>query len=394
MSAWRIAFTAWVALSCLYWLVTAWLTLRTRRRMPRLADLRPEEPARWPRVSLIVPARDEEREIAAAVHSRLTDGYPELELILVDDRSTDRTGELCDELARADARVRALHLRELPQGWLGKTHALDVGARAASGEWLLFSDADVSFRPGTLKLAIASCEARGRDFLAVVPELWGASFWLEVLMVGFGRGFALSRRMWAVEDPASDAAAGVGAFNLVRRAAFERTPGFEWLRLDVADDVALGLLMKRSGARCSLALGAGLIGLRWYPDLPSAARGLEKNTFAVFGFRLAPLAATVAVWLALELGAVAGLWPLGPGWLVALALAALGAGLLASGLSARDERRRLSAVALLPVGVLLLAYVMLRAGALGWHRGGIYWRGTFFPSALLRTGQRVRAIGR
>jgi hypothetical protein len=289
--------------------------------------------------------------------------------------------------------VRVVVVRELPQGWLGKTHALHVGARAARGEWLLFSDADVHFRPGALRRAVAWSEAQGLDHLALVPELLDTTFWLDVALAAFGRSFALSRRVWRVADPASNAAVGVGAFNLVRRSALERSPGFAWLALDVADDVALGLLLKRSGATCGVAQGTDLVGVAWYRDLPAMARGLEKNTFAVLGCSLPRVLVATAGYLALELGAFAGLLPLGPVWVSLVAGSALVPALLVGALSARETRRPVVASLLAPLSALLMGWILLRAGVLGWRRGGVDWRGTLVPSRELRAGQRVRPLG-
>jgi hypothetical protein len=393
VSALEVGWVAWGLTSGAYWLYVAYAGWRTRRALTPLARVEPPAPGRWPRVSLVVPARDEAGALEAALASRLADDYPDLEVIVVDDRSSDGTGAVADGLAARDGRVRVLRVTQLPDGWLGKNHALHVGTQAASGEWLLFSDADVHFRRGTLRRAVAWSEARGLDHLALVPELWGTTFWLDVALAAFGRSFAMSRRVWRVEDPRSDAAVGVGAFNLVRRAALERSEGLPWLAMDVADDVALGLLLKRSGARCAAALGTGLVGVAWYPDLPAMARGLEKNTFAVMGCSLPRVLAAGAAYLALELGAFAALLPLGPGWLPLVAAAALAPGLLVGALSARESRRPLLASLLAPASALLMGWILLRAGVLGWRRGGVDWRGTRVPAARLRRGRRVGPLG-
>ena len=232
--------TVYVAVGCLCWLGQLVLVIRVIRCVPHLSDVRADRPTPWPRVSQIVPACNEADTIEAAVRSRLTEGYPDTEVILIDDRSDDGTGEIIDRLAASDDRVRAMHIRELPDGWLGKVHALHRGTEAARGEWLLLSDADVHLMPTALRRAVNLAEQRGLDHLAVLPELWPTTFLVDALMATFVRVFCIATRMWAIEDPRSRAALGIGAFNLVRRTAFERTGGFEWLRLEVVDDLGVG----------------------------------------------------------------------------------------------------------------------------------------------------------
>src|SRR5262249_1819655 len=152
-------------LSAAYWAVLVFAALRTIHAVPSLAALAPPEPASWPRVSVIIPACNEEATIEEALRSRLREGYPAAEYIVVDDRSTDRTGEILDRIAAEDPRVVALHVRELPDGWLGKVHALHAGLARATGEWVLFSDADIHHEVGTLRRAVAHCEQNGIDHL-------------------------------------------------------------------------------------------------------------------------------------------------------------------------------------------------------------------------------------
>lgn len=385
-------FTALALLSCAAWLWSARCTWRTLRDLPDLEDdVAP--PPRWPRLSLVVPARDEADTIEAALRSRLEDDYPELEVVAVDDRSEDDTLARLEALAATDARMLVEHVHELPAGWLGKVHALARGSARSSGEWLLFSDADVHVAPGTLRRAVALAEARGLDFLAVVPRLEGATFALEVALCGFLRGFNQSRRPWKVSDPADKAHVGVGAFNLVRRAALERTPGFEWLRMDVADDVALGLLLKRSGARCAVAHGESRVHVVWYRDLPSMVRGLEKNTFAVLHCSFARAALLAAAALAIELPAWFGLFAREPRWLAPVCALALAPALAVGVLGARRAGLSGAAALLAPLGTLTQAWVLVRAGWLGWRRGGVRWRGTFYSSRQLRAGRRVDVLG-
>lgn len=372
------------AAGALYSLATAIGLVRAVRSVPVLAETGAPAPCPWPRVSIVIPACDEAGEVEAAVRSRLTDDYPALELVIVDDRSTDGTGDIVDRLALEDGRVRVVHVTELPPGWLGKVHALHRGARAATGDLLLFSDADVHFTRGALRRAVALLESGRLDHLGVLPGLWPSAFLLDAAFSAFFRLMWLAARPWAVPDPRSKASCGVGAFNLVRRGALERSPGFEYLRLEQADDAALGQMLKRSGARCAVANGRGDVGLHFYRSLGDMARGIEKG-----GARwpFPAVCAGMAVLLALELGpwlalAAPGAWPR------ALGAAGVTLSVAATVGVARWMRHRAHPALVPPIGVVLLAAMMIRAGALAAARGGVYWRGTFYRTRDLRAGSR------
>lgn len=387
-SAWLM--TLLLGLPCALLLLAPWLCWRFVRAVPQLRELPYEPLPSWPAVSILVPARDEQHSLREASLSRLALDYPDLQLVLVNDRSEDDTGAIVDELAAADERVTAVHVTRLPPDWLGKNHALKLASEAARGEWLLFSDADVHFAPDVLRRALAHAEARGLDFMTLIPDMWSTGFWQDCALAAFGRLFTLTQRPWRMQDPQSEAAMGVGAFNLVRRSALDASEGLQWLAYDVVDDVALARLLKRSGARCAAVSGRGLAGLRWYDSLPAMVRGLEKNTFASCGCSLPRLLfyATLVLWM--ELSPFAALFAPVPAWLPWLA----GAGLLVGGgcsaVMARFMGRPVLPSLLTPVGTLLMAYTLARAGWLGWRRGGVVWRDTFYPSEKLRQRARVR----
>ena len=417
---------AWIAAVCaglgsVYWLGNLLLALRVVRSVRVLGGARLRQPESWPAVSLIIPACNEVEAIEAALRSRLADDYPALEIVLVDDRSTDGTGAIVDQLAAEDARIRVVHVHELPAGWVGKPHALLRGTELATGEWLLFSDADVHVAPGTLRRAIAYARAHRLDHLALVPELWPAGFWLDVVLATFVRSLALGARLWAIPDPRSTAAFGVGAFNLVRRSAYEHTPGFEWLRLEIVEDAALGQMLKHAGARSAVLNGRGLLGLRWYESVAAMARGAEKSVFGALGrFSFLRLAAGCAAFLLLELA------PFVSATLAAI-VASFGAGAIETrllgvlcasgvafacvaqltlwiwinGLRGGTQRtaaargilpatRRVLAALLFPLGALIAVGIGLRAGWLAVRRGGLLWRGTLYPTDLLKPGARFR----
>lgn len=374
----------------LYWLamaIGAWLV---RHRVPMLLDQQAAEPAEWPKLSIIIPACNEGDTLEGAIATVRRLDYPDLEIILIDDRSTDDTGRVVDRIAAEDRRVRPVHITALPEGWLGKVHALARGVDIAQGRWLLMTDADVHMEPTTLRRAVAYAENRRLDQLAVAPRMWPVGWTIDALISLFLRVFCVGMRVWAVDDPKSRAFIGVGAFNLIRRSALERTPGLQWLRMEVGDDVGSGLMLKMSGAQCCLADGNGLLGMHWYRSLGELARGTEK-AYASAGqcrfHRLAILCAGAVLaeyspWVALAAWNVSG-------------LPAAGAAMLALQVTSvillhRWARRPLLSGLLSPLVLPLAVALLLRAGLLGVARGGVVWRGTLYPSRALRKGARLR----
>jgi Glycosyl transferase family 2 len=373
-----------------YACASTWGTARIVRAIPVLLDDSSSLPPRWVRVSLIVPARDEEETLGAAIRSRLAEGYPNLEVVLVNDRSTDGTGAVVDAIAAEDPRVRGVHVKTLPAGWLGKLHALREGLRLATGDWLLFSDADVHLAPGALQRAVAFAEAHGLDHLSILPQLVPAGWLVDAALSSFSRTGLVLGRVWLVSDPRSTVGGSVGAFGLVRRSALERSPGIEHLRLEVADDLALGQMLKASGARSAVLNGRGLVLLTYHRSLSDMARSSEKAA-ALFDYRLWPALCWTASLTALELGPfLVALFSSTP---LTRALGILGATLLLASTAwmCLFAGQRLLPALLLPLGVIVNAVLLLRAALLGRLRGGLLWRSTLYRPEELRPGRRVRA---
>ena len=380
---------------CAVWLVQAVLVFRHLTEIRTLAELRPPERTAWPRVTAIVPSRNEVDDLPQALASRLAEDYPDLEIVVVDDRSSDGTSAVLAELAARDGRVRPLRIDELPERWLGKVHALARGTAMATGTWLLISDADIHFAPDTLRNAVAVCEADELDFLALVPEFRSRSRVVDVLWAVFIRAFSMLVSPSAVRDQRSTVAPGSGSFTLLRRSAYERTPGFEWLRMETADDMALGLMMKQAGARCELMNGRGSARVSIYDSLGEFYRGVEKNAGSLARMPFALTALAVAIAGCVELSPLAafatGIAADVP-WLTATGALA---GALATACTVAALRFNTGMVGpafLWPVGWLLVASGILRAVWLAKRRGGVVWRENFYPIADLLEGQRFKLL--
>jgi glycosyltransferase involved in cell wall biosynthesis len=387
MTALSLTSSLLLTIACLAWFGMAAAIHRNLRPAPWLRRLRPDDPPRWPGLSVVIPARDEATTLTGAMASRCAEDYPSLDMVLVDDRSTDGTGALADALATREPRLEVLHLDHLPEGWLGKVHALQRGVEVARGEWVLLTDADVHIAPGTLRRAVAHCEEQGLDFLAIVPRLRPVSLLLDATLVVFLQLLCLGLRHRAVADPASPVGMGSGSFTLVRRERLLEHGLLERVRLEVADDLALGLAAKAAGLRCGVLLGGEAVQVTFYPSLWAMFRGSEKNGYAVLGryslWRTWLGSVTfLLVWLA-PLLALGAWWQPAVQILGAVTLMLATAQL--SGLARSNGWSPLIAL-LWPVGAVLFTAMMLRSGWLGWRRGGLVWRDSFYPTAMLKAG--------
>lgn len=383
-----LAWLAAAAAAAAGWTRLALLGLRTDRSLARLPALPAAAPAGgWPRLSVVVPCRDEAGGVEAAVRSLLAQDYPELEVVAVDDRSTDGTGAILDRLAAGAPRLAVLHLAEVPPGWLGKNRACAAGADRASGDWILFTDGDVVFEASALRRSVAFAEAHRLGHLVALPRLRAPGFLERAFVSGFSALASYVFRVWELRRPGTAGFIGVGAFNLVRAAEYRRVGGHGPLRLEVVDDAKLGLLLRRSGVRQGAVDSAGLVSVRWQAGLVRSMAGLLKNAFAACEFRWGTaLASALAIALlsALPLAAAA-LAPTAPARL--LGLLALAASAAVHGAVARRIGGGTGLEGLLaPAAGLSLAGVLLASAAAATFRGGVVWRGTFYPLADLRRG--------
>lgn len=379
--------------SLLYWLWMAYGSVRILQAVPLLAKLNPPQPLRWPSLSVIVPARNEADKLEAAAQTLLDEDYPNLQIVLVDDRSTDRTSQIIDRLAERDDRVKAIHISDLPEGWMGKVHALHRGFAQCSGQFVLFTDADVHFAPGTLRKALSYCLQRKLDHLAAFPDLWPTSFILDSMIFVFIRHFLMFvSRPWSACKPNSRAFLGIGAFNLVRRSAFEATEGFEWLRREVTDDMGLALLMKRSGAKCASVAAFGQVGLHWYTSIREAGVGAEKGFATLSNFSLSRTLAIALLTLVMEVAPIILLLFLFFDNLRLIGYAGVAvfiAFVFSIIVVTRWGKARILPNLASPLAAWLMAAMFIRAGLVGRRRGGIAWRGTLYSARQFREGKRV-----
>jgi glycosyltransferase involved in cell wall biosynthesis len=342
-----------------------------------------------PTLSVVIPARNEKQRLEEALRTVLGQEYPGiLEVVLVDDRSGDGTGETMERLAAGNDRVVVVRVEELPEGWLGKNHAIHAGTRRARGEWLLFTDADVRFAPDAFRRAVAHAEARGLDHLTMRPGLVLPGYWLESFVAFFYAAFLVHRGYYKANLPSSRTGVGIGAFNLIRRHAYEKVGGYEAFSNRPDDDLTLGNRVKGVGLRQELALGHGLLEVEWYSSLAELLQGVEKNTFAALGYSVPKTAGYVLALPLLMAGPFIAI-PFSSAAPRVFYLGAAAAQVATFAVCNRFLGRRVFSLAIAyPVCALLFPYVLARSALLALARGGIYWRGTFYSLSLLERGEK------
>src|SRR5215831_3580046 len=292
-------------------------------RMPWLKDQPPAVDIDCPRVSLLFAARDEEDELPQALATLLAMDYPKLEIVAVDDRSSDRTGEILDQAAAGDSRLKVVHLEALPQGWLGKPHALQTAFEASCGEWLLFTDADVRFRSDTIRRAISLAQAKQTDHLTLMCEIEMHDFWERTVLTFFGLAFHLATNPGGVSDSRSRTYVGIGAFQMLKRSVYEASGTHRRLAMEVLDDMKLAKIVKQSGFRSCVGIAQEFVAVRWHAGVEKIADGVKKNFFAAAGFSLGMVALQVAGIVCMNVVPFLG-WPFVSGWMLGFLAVSLG----------------------------------------------------------------------
>ena len=381
------SFEALVFLGCLPWYLVAWGVWVTLKNVQSLPSISLDREKRYPRLSVIIAARNEAGTIENALKSVLAQNYPNLEIILVNDRSNDGTDKILQKLAEKDPRVLIHHVEELPPGWLGKVNAMQQGFGRSTGVWLLFTDADVHFQEESLERIIDVAERSSVDYLCVVPEVQARQRLLKALYTVSLSGFFLATRIWEVKN--QNSFVGVGACGLVRRSLLSQSPGLPWLKMEVVDDLALAQLAWQAGGKLDVYWGRECLGVEWYPSMGDLIRGLEKNLFAGAQYQywrallgiIGILFVAVAPWLSIFSG----------NWLLGLTAVGAFSGYWLAWISG-DKAQGVGWLERLisPLLLFVIAWALARSTFITWRQGGIQWRETFYSIADLRRGQRLK----
>lgn len=348
-------------------------------------------PQNAPLISICIPARNEEQNIRVCVESALMQNYPNFEIIVLDDRSTDATPRILAELATLDSRLHPISGSDLPSGWVGKPHALHQASTSARGEWLCFVDADTFLSPQALSSCyVKAMEVQADLFTTLHRQIMG-SFWEKAVMPIVVTALSVGFNPRKVNDPTYKDAIASGQFILIRREVYEKIGGHASVRDQIVEDQALAERVKWSGDRLALADGTALISTRMYTSLSSMWEGWTKNMYlglrdqpvlmwlGVIGASLALMAALLLpIWLGLGL-----LWMINGGGTVALivlteALTLWGAILIARGWAASQMGISPLYSLSTPLGAGIFAAMMIASAWLTLSGRGVSWRGRHY----------------
>jgi glycosyltransferase involved in cell wall biosynthesis len=376
---------AMVGLVAVSWLALAISAGFGVRKIPSVYSVAPLPDAECPTVSILFAARDEEGKLPDALATFLALDYPRYEVVAVDDRSADSTNTILQAAAQSDPCLKVLRVDSLPAGWLGKPHALQRAYENSSGEWLVLTDADVHFAPDLLRRAIALAEKNQWDHLPLLADARLFTFGEKMVMTFFACAFVLATRPWSVSNPKSGAYIGIGAFQLIRRSAYEKMGTHRRLAMEVVDDVKVGKLVKEAGCRSGVGKAGPAVSVHWHAGVRNLIRGTEKNFFA---------AANYSLWMAgAQLFSIFMAWifpwlvlPFVHGWVRIFAAVAIVVPMMAQAGAAREFRVPMLYAMTQPVAAVIFFWMLLRSTIVTLRNGGIRWRGTFYPLEELRRG--------
>ena len=350
-----------------------------RLKLPTVATATMELPG----VSVIIPARNEQAQIRNALTTLLQSTGVRLELIAVNDRSTDETGRIMDEVAATDDRLKVIHISDLPDGWLGKNHAMHVASTVATQELLLFTDGDILYEPRAIEAAVRHFDRHRLQHLCLLPKMIPGSLIENVLVCFFGLAFAVGMQIHLIRTRWPLAYAGVGAFNLVDAKFYRSVGGHQPIALDVLDDVKLGKLIKRSGGKSDFQMADEWLSVRWQPSLWGVVTGLEKNGFASLNYSLSQiLFVTVVFLVTMIFPCVAPLvlaFPDASGWFAAALVWHLAFAGLVYRLPAGWKM-----IPFFMAGPCIMAFAYWRSTVITLRQGGVKWRDSFYPLKQLR----------
>lgn len=372
------------------WTIPAVIALAIKQLLPYQTGLAPEADdsatvAALPSVSVVVPARNEAAQIRNGLTTLLQSTGLEFEIIAIDDRSTDATGRIMDEVAATDTRLKVIHITQLPDGWLGKNHAMHVAAEQATGELLLFTDGDIIYEPSAIEIAVRHFVSHKLQHLCLLPKMIPGSVFENAVVTFFGLAFAVGMQLHLIRTRWPLSYAGVGAFNLVDAAFYRSLGGHKPIAMDILDDVKLGKMIKKNGGRSDFQLAPKLLSVRWQQSLWGVVTGLEKNGFASLNYSIPQIVFVTFVFFltmvfpylspfVLKLKDASGfiatiaLWHI----LFAFIVSRIPGGLLFA--------------PMFPVGAFVMAFAYWRSAIITLRQGGVRWRDSFYSLAQLRKG--------
>ncbi|MDB5026117.1 MAG: glycosyltransferase [Mucilaginibacter sp.] len=334
-----------------------------------------------PPVAVIIAMRNEEEELEKALQSVLNLNYNNYRIVVVNDRSTDRTGEILQDFKTRHPQLDMVSITTLPDDWLGKNNALYQGYLNSREEWMLFTDADIEFHPDALSRAMSYAVANKLDHLSILPEVVSRSAILNSVLATFAIMLILHLKPWDAKKAGSKAFVGIGAFNLLRRDAYEKIGTHACIRRRPDDDLQLGLRVKSAGLRQDVLTGLGYIRLEWYKNLGQFGNGLLKNSFSTADYNISRTFASVTFILIAIALPMPVMFVFGSTAIRLMAGAVL---LFHIVYMIMVPPNKWWYALMIPFAGLFMAYTFLRAAIITLKQGGIYWRDSFYSLEMLR----------
>lgn len=336
-----------------------------------------------PYVSIIISARNEESTIGNTLQLLVEQCYKNYEVIIINDRSTDNTQDIIFQFSEQYNCFKSYTVKHLPSGWLGKNFSMYTGAKLAKAEWILFMDADVQFKPELLSRSFAYIKKQQLDNLTIIPDLQGNHFWLDVMINSGFVAFFLQQKPWRARFKNQKYYAGVGAFNLLKKADYFNFDGHKSFPFCVLDDLKLGKKIKEQGLNQACVDGQGLLKVDWYYSVSAMIKGLEKNAYAYCHYQLLILVGQTVLGISLYFLPLAGLF----NRLIIvklLSVASIFTTIALYRLYVKSKNLPLIQAFVYPIGVLLGLYACWRSAYKIERQRGIKWRDTFYSLNSLK----------
>jgi len=334
-----------------------------------------------PSVAIIIPVRDEEEDLEQALQSVCNLNYNNYGIVVVNDRSTDRTGEILNNFKTRYPGLSVVTIATLPDGWLGKNNALYEGYKQSDEEWILFTDADIKFHPDMLARVMSYAVNQQLDNLCVLPEVESRSNLFNSVLATFTIMLMIHLKPWDARNPKSKAYIGIGAFNMVRRDAYEKSGTHERIKLRSDDDLRLGQQIKQAGFRQDVLTGVGYVQLEWYKNLRQFSNGLLKNALAPSDYNIAKVIGGIVFML------MSVALPMPVMFIFGSTAIRIMAGVMLLFhiiyMTAVPPNKWWYAL-MIPFAGFFIAFSFLRALIKTVKQGGIYWRDSFYSLEMLR----------
>ena len=370
----------------LYWVVLALYLCINGRKIKYLSTIKIDA-NKTPSVVIIIAVRNEEDKLKEALTSLCKLNYSNYRILVVNDRSTDSTGKILGELQTEYDKFSVINIDKLPEGWLGKNHALHSGYKLSNEEYLLFTDADVVFQKDVLSKAISFSLTNNLDHLTILPEIISSSPILKSVVTTFIIMLTALQKPWAAKIKTSKASMGVGAFNLVKREAYIRAGTHKAIAMRPDDDLRLAAYIKASGGAADVLYGQNELLVEWYKSIRQLINGLMKNTFSGFDYNVLKVIGGVAGTLLFFVFPLPVILIFGNSWQrMLLAFMFLFQLILYWKMPGSKGQWWYACMSI--YGGIILAYIMTKSAIITIRNGGIYWRETFYSLTELRKAKK------